>query len=1034
MATAWKVAAATAVMGWFLSPVIAFLLPKIVSSLGFDAKKKLEELEFHIMPELQKTLSEVDQARMMQRGEATRVKSHVASLDKMAAKLRRAREEAEDIVDDQAEIESYRNTCSRCLCGAMKTCTVVCDGAVARCLGIARIVQSRLACLPQWAPNWFKEPVHQVNATAAASDNHVGVTIDSGVSHEEAVSEATASDSAMSSSLDGFKRFCRSILHWLLRTYEKACIHRDLFHKGAGITSNQEDATALDFLLTAISRRNLKKRIENVQSTISEVKKSSILGEESKTPPEDVANKDRSKIRTPSSRKVFGREALRDSIMEKLRQKPQGTGKCYSAIGIYGVAGSGKTTFARYIRDFIEEESKKVKHFDTVMCIHVSETFSVTDIFHEMLKDITKDRHSNISDREELEEKLKESLSGKRFFLILDDLWVKTKYDQQLEELISPLKDGLNGSKILVTARTKVAAGALCADEPIKIPDLDEDQYLSMFMHYALGGTTSVTDEDFKRVGRVIAGKLHGSPIAAVIVAGRLAANQHIGFWENTAQLDMLNDTMDALWWSYQQLSLDIRRCFEYCNIFPRRFIMKKGDLVHLWIAQGFVKSSCATEDMEDVAEGYIQVLVSCSFLQLKKTRNGKELFIIHDLLHDLVAMVTGTDCFRIENESSQRRESWKGDIPRDVRHLFIQNYDAELITEKTLGLGQLLTLIIYVVGNDTRVEEKIIDNVCEKLPKLRVLAFCFGDSKYPTKEHTLSVPESICHLKHLRYFAIRTKKFCKISLPSTLNKLQHIQHLDFGGGHITEFTFAALINLRHISCWVGKIAYLGRLSSLQTLQSFEVSNEQGCELKQLRDLNKLRGNLDIRGLGNVKSKAKALEANLAGKERLTELTLQWGYFDGTRCSPKVEADVLEGLCPPPGLQKLRLGNFVGLRYPDWMVGKHNGGPKYLQELYVWRCSQLVSASVLAEAFPHLRVLVLSKCSWDALPDNMEHFTSLKELYIYACENIRSLPTLPQSLEKFKLTFCNDEFVKSCQTVGHANWQKIEHIPYKDFN
>uniref|UniRef100_A0ACD5W8A6 Uncharacterized protein n=2 Tax=Avena sativa TaxID=4498 RepID=A0ACD5W8A6_AVESA len=1076
MATAWKVAAATAVVGWFISPVIAFLLSKILNSLGFDAKKKLEELEFHIMPELQKTLSEVDQARMMQRG----VKIHVATLDKMAAKLRRAREEAEEIADDHEEIELYRNTCWQRLCGAMKACTgivwsgsarllqwtqrISClqrlygvvkacivggGGAVAGCLGVARNVRSRLArLLPQWAPNWFKEPVHQVNTTAAASDNHVGVTIDSGVSQEEAISEATTPNPVSCSSLDGFKTFCSIVLHWVLDTYKKACVHRDLFHKGAGITSNQEDATALDFLLTAISRRNLKKRIEKVESTISEVKKSSILGEVSKTPPEDVANKDRSKIRIPSSRQVFGREALRDSIMEKLRKIPQGTGKCYSAIGIYGVAGSGKTTFARYIRDFIEEESKKVKHFDTVMCIHVSETFSVTDIFHEMLKDITNDRHSNISDREELEEKLKESLSGKRFFLILDDLWVKTKYDQQLEELISPLKDGLNGSKILMTARTKVAAGGLWVDELMEMPDLNEEEYFKMFMHYALGHTKSVADEEFeqvgasiideefKQVGAEIAKKLHGSPIAAVIVAGRLAANQDIRYWKNTAQLDMLNHTMDALWWSYQQLSPDIRRCFEYCNIFPRRFKMRKEDLVHLWIAQGFVKTRCATEEMEDVAEGYIQELVSCSFLQPEKKWN-REFFRIHDLLHDLADMVTSTDCFIIENARSHRGESWKGDIPQDVRHLFIQNYDAELITEKTLGLRQLLTLFINFVGEDTTVEEKVIESICKRLPKLRVLAIAFSQVYNPIKKpNRFSFPESISQLKYLRYLGFRTDYSCHISLPNTLNKLQHIQVLDFGDGDLREFMVSALVNLRHISCWVGvKLAYLGRLRSLQTLSCyFEVSDEQGCELKQLRDLNKLRGKLYIAGLENVKSKGQALEANLAAKERLIELELWWVFFDdATGCSAEVEAGVFEGLCPPAGLEKLEINNFVGSRYPDWMVGQHGRGLKHLQVLHLSKCSQLVSASGLAEAFPHLRVLELVYCRWDTLPVNMKHLTSLKELFIYECKNIRSLPTLPRSLEKFTLNNCDVEFVKSCQAVGHPNWQKIEHIPNKRF-
>ncbi|KAI4982858.1 hypothetical protein ZWY2020_023350 [Hordeum vulgare] len=952
MASAWDVPAvgwSILVVGWLISPIITFFLPSIVSYLWFDASEKLEQLEIHILPELQERMQEVDKKRMLDRGNEKRI-SDVATLDKMAAKLRHAREDVEDIFDDHQEIELYRN---------------------------------------------------------------------------------------------------RFILCWLVHALIGAAYFlRDWPYAMVGITNNKKNATALDFLLTAISRRNLKKRIENVESTVSEMKKSPLLGVASKIAPEDITNKNRSRIRAASTRKVFGREALRDTIMEKICEIPHvdapssSNSPCYSVIGIHGVSGSGKTTFARYIRDYLEDECME-KLFDTIMCIHLSETFSVGDIFHEMLKDITKDRHSNISDREELEEKLKESLRGKRFLLILDDLWVETKNDLQLEELISPLNVGLKGSKILVTARTKVAAGVLCADEPMQMPDMDEDPYFSMFMHYALGGT-SVDDEEFKRVGRVIARKLHGSPIAAVIVAGQLGAHPDISFWKHTAELDKLNNTMDALWWSYQQLSPNIKRCFEYCNIFPRRFEMKKGDLIHLWIAQGFVKTSCATEDMEDVAEGYIQELVSYSFLQpAEHFLFDGEFFIIHDRLHDLADMVTGTDFFRIENESSQRGESWKGDfprtenessqrgeswkgdIPRDVRHLFVQNYDAELITKEIVGFGNLRTLIINFVGEDAQVEEKVINSICKKLSKLRVLAFAFQQAIVRHKK--LSVPESVGQLKYLRYLSFRSWVHCGISLPRTLNKLQHIQLLDFGDGYILEFTFAELVNLRHLFCnkYV-KVPYVGMLSSLQTLPViFNVSNEQGYELKQLRDLNKLRGKLGIGGLENVKSKGQALQANLAAK-KLTELTLGW-----RGCSPKVKADVLEGLCPPAGLKKLALSHFVGWRYPDWMVGKQTGGPKDLQELCLWYCSQPAHASGLAEAFPHLRVLKLYYSKWDALPGHMEHLTSLKELLMHGCYNIRSLPSLPQSLERFVLINGNKKFVKSCETVGHPNWEKIKDIPHK---
>uniref|UniRef100_A0A8R7JVN3 R13L1/DRL21-like LRR repeat region domain-containing protein n=1 Tax=Triticum urartu TaxID=4572 RepID=A0A8R7JVN3_TRIUA len=244
----------------------------------------------------------------------------------------------------------------------------------------------------------------------------------------------------------------------------------------------------------------------------------------------------------------------------------------------------------------------------------------------------------------------------------------------------------------------------------------------------------------------------------------------------------------------------------------------------------------------------------------------------------DLIDKVTGSDYFRIENGRSQR-QGWKGDVPRDVRHLFVRNYDAKLITEKILELENLRTLIIYVVEDGTRVEEKVIESICKMFPKLRVLAVAFSWEDGEIREDDkFSVPKSISLLKHLRYFSFRMELHCTVILPRTLTKLHHIQVLDFGDGKLLEFTFADPINLGHIFCSGMEFPNIGRL----------------------RDLNMFRGSLSIHGLENVESKEEALEANLAAKERLTNLELSWGGGYGTRCSPEIEAEVLEGLWPVP--------------------------------------------------------------------------------------------------------------------------------------
>ncbi|XP_037473923.1 uncharacterized protein LOC119349941 [Triticum dicoccoides] len=183
-------------------------------------------------------------------------------------------------------------------------------------------------------------------------------------------------------------------------------------------------------------------------------------------------------------------------------------------------------------------------------------------------------------------------------------------------------------------------------------------------------------------------------------------------------------------------------------------------------------------------------------------------------------------------------------------------------------------------------------------------------------------------------------------------------------------------------------------------------------------------GTFRISGHANVKGKEEASKACLAAKERLTFLELS--------CSKEVEAEVLQGLCPPVGLQWLRISGYEGSMYPDWMLGNKDGVAKGLQKLDFWHCGQLRGpAPQLAEAFAHLTRLMLLGCKWNALPADLKRLESLRELAIGGCRFIRSLPTMPRSLEVFDMGGCDPEFIKSCLTRFHPNWEKIKHIPYK---
>ncbi|KAI4969575.1 hypothetical protein ZWY2020_000489 [Hordeum vulgare] len=692
---------------------------------------------------------------------------------------------------------------------------------------------------------------------------------------------------------------------------------------------------------------------------------------------------------------------------------PSLSGTCYSVIGIHGIAGSGKSTLAQYVYEH-EKKYKQEKmegHFDIVMWIHVSQKFDLDSIFREMFEGATGKACDNFSSRNVLKEKLEDELRGKQILLVLDDVWYNIKNSgdrEELQILISPLNVGKAGSKILVTSRTEAALVTLGAvkERCIPISDLDEKVFLEMFMHYALRDTR-VSEHDrriLEMIGEDIARKLKGSPLAARTVGSRLRETQTVEFWRSQKDRDLLNDTMGALWWSYQYLDEQVRRCFAYCSIFPRRHRLKRDELVKLWVAEGFIKTSKAEEEMEDVAKNYFDELLSASFLQLggkdKLFEREVDYFTIHDLLCDLAEEVAGRDCFRIEKGCT-------GEVPKDVRYLFVATYDRELLTKKISGLQNLRTLIIdayiEVKSNEYQVFASMFTTFMG-LRKLRVLNLCL----IGTGLRKFSFPDSIGQLKHLRYFLFWVTALTRLTVPAAFTKLYHMQVVDFGGCRDLAFSSSEdMMNLINLRCVISEARLdfpdVGRLTWLQMLPFFTIRKKQGYEPHQLKHLNKLQGTLYICGLENVESKEDALEVNLAAKEKLTELVLQWKRGS---CSPEVQAEVVEGLCPSKYLERLEIRNYLASGLPNWIVGMHSGSPKNLQELIFRNCGQLGPAGDLG-AFVYLLSLCLVECSWDALPGNMDHLTSLKKLEITVCMNIRSLPTLPMSLEEFTLMYCN---------------------------
>lgn len=158
--------------------------------------------------------------------------------------------------------------------------------------------------------------------------------------------------------------------------------------------------------------------------------------------------------------------------------------------------------------------------------------------------------------------------------------------------------------------------------------------------------------------------------------------------------------------------------------------------------------------------------------------------------------------------------------------------------------------------------------------------------------------------------------------------------------------------------------------------------------MQQLESLNYLHGSLGIRGLENVESKERALEAKLTDKKYLTELSLAWS--PGQRCSPHIEMEIIEGLCPPSELTRLRIDGYHGRKYPSWLSQNQNGLGR-LQFLQLDSCSNL-----------------------EALPEIGEIFIHLRELRLIGLDKIKRLPRLPDNLKCLEIGGCDSLVAVTC--------------------
>nr|CAD1842857.1 unnamed protein product [Ananas comosus var. bracteatus] len=215
----------------------------------------------------------------------------------------------------------------------------------------------------------------------------------------------------------------------------------------------------------------LKVRLKKLKKIAGEAKELSTL---LSAQPETADS--RQTISVPPQR-VFGRDEDRDEIIRRLKIEPA-AGVPIPIIAIVGRPGIGKTTLAQYVCKQLRSDGQ---HFDPIMWVYASRNFNASKIMKDIIQQASiasKPQEDlgdadvavlsnldavvagNLSSTEALRLKMNEKLNGKKFLLVIDDVWCDGEdRKKNWDTLFRCLSECccLRGSKILVTSQTNDA-------------------------------------------------------------------------------------------------------------------------------------------------------------------------------------------------------------------------------------------------------------------------------------------------------------------------------------------------------------------------------------------------------------------------------------------------------------------------------------------------------------------------------------------------------------------------------------------------
>ncbi|XP_031103702.1 uncharacterized protein LOC116007226 isoform X2 [Ipomoea triloba] len=707
----------------------------------------------------------------------------------------------------------------------------------------------------------------------------------------------------------------------------------------------------------------------------------------------------------------------------------------FIVIPIVGITGTGKTIFASMV---FEEYKCIPENFNKYIWVNVSQDFDRKQKFIDIIYQITSRREDiSMMTEEGLAREICQLLKNEKYFVVLDD--VRKKEDWDSFKVVFPTN--LKGSRVLVTSPYGNVVDSNWRSHNLEKLSNGEGWLLLKNNAFGIEGCN---DEVLENLGKEIANKCNGLPLALVAVGGMLRQRRNIADWQRVAENPFLEINQegqiycDRVKMTYNDLPDEkLKNCFLYFACFPIGHEIVVWKLIHLWIAEEFIptidEQGYALE-AEVEAEKYLNDLVDRNLVMVVKRRvNGQiKTCCIPSTLHEFCKSEGARiNLFHVMDEGQRLDKNISlthGNISSTRRlcfHSFTKNKFDVLIKSynqkrSLCPFGKHIhSLLLFSDGGDNITFTKDeLATIPITFPLLRVLNIEFSIEFYSllSDELDMVLPNELYNLHLLRYLAIKSDLN---SLPNSFKNLRGLETL------VIETTSSTLQIDEGI--WnMEKLRHVHTNTSLQ-LPPFppkrSTTNSGGKDIRTLstisptnctREIFQKTPNLQKLGVRGDLSKLlkESVISFLFESLKCLENLKLYGQYDKVLTFPSEIVDA----------SRLKKLSFSGTLF-EWKDVRVLG---LLEELEVLKLDDYafkgenweLSNDVVFKRLQYLRIGRTNLITWKLATENS--FPTLRSLILRNCSSLEKIPEAfanVDTLEVMELLHMSESAVQSAKEV-----------------